>query len=874
MLQRERCRHSSDLPAGASVSGLRVPKTDRETARRPLRVKKFRADPKVLLRCRMPSLIHDLRFGVRMLRGNPGFTVVSVFTLAIAIAANTTVFGWIDGVLLRPIPGARAGNELTVMETATSSGEFIKTSYPDYRDYRDSLKLISGVTALFGTSLRLGDGENGQLIWAELVTGNFFQVFGVEPELGRFFLPEESAEPPATPFVAVLSHRLWQTQFGGDRNVIGKTIRLNRRPLTVIGVAPPEFQGSMAGLSQDLWAPLTLVYDLNRAPRGRAPMLDNRYTRNLDLFARLKPGVTVEQARAEASARAAELARAYPASNEKTRVTVLPVSEAHVSGAQAVLRWPLRILMAVCAVVLLIACANVANLLLARATARQKEFAIRLSLGARRVRLARQLLTETLVIAGAGAALGILLVPWIAGSLVWLMPPINAPVRFDSGLQLNARMLAWSVGICVVCALISGMAPLLVSLRSSLNETLKESGRSEESGTRAHRMRGLLVVCEVALAALALIGAGLFVKSFHGARQLKPGFDPSNVLITRFALADSGYPVERQHEFCRRLRQRLETAPGVTAVTYADMAPMGFDQGPWQDLSVEGYVPAKGENMLVYRTLAAPGYFSLLRIPLVEGRDFTEQDDEKAPDVAIVNQAFARRYFAGANPVGRRIRAWGRWLTVVGMSKDVKHHSLAEPPTPYFYTPFRQRFSTGLAAIFYVRTAGDPTAAVAMVRREAAALDPGVGVVEAMPLGEYMGSSLYPLKLAATLLGVLGGISVLMAAVGLYSVMAYAVSQRTHELGIRMAVGAQPRDVLGLVMRQGLALTAAGLAAGILAALAVTHAARGLLVNVSPADPIAFAAAAAFLALVAMLASYVPARRATKVDPMVALRCE
>lgn len=822
----------------------------------------------------MRSLFHDLRFGLRILRGNPAFTLVAVFTLAVAIAVNTTVFGWIDGVLLRPIPGARAPHELAVMETVTSNGDYIKSSYPDYRDYRDSLKLVSGLTAVFGTSLRLGEGEGAQLVWGELVTGNFFQVFGVKPHLGRFFLPEESADPPATPFVAVLSHRLWQTRFGGDRGVIGATIRINRRRLTVIGVAPPEFQGSMAGLSQELWAPLTLIYELNRAMAGKNGMLTHRATRNLDLFARLQPGVTVEQAHAEATARARALAAAYPASNALAGVTVLPVSEAHLSGAQPLLRRPLHILMAVCTVVLLIACANVANLLLARATARQKEFAIRLSLGARRGRLARQLLTETFVIAGAGALVGVLLVPWIAGSLAWLMPPVNAPVRFDNGLQLNGRMLAWSVAVCAVCALVSGMAPLLVALRSNLNETLKEGGRSEESGARAHRMRGVLVVCEVALAAVALIGAGLFVKSFHGTRALHPGFDPEGVLVARFALADSGYPVERQHEFCLRLRRRLEAAPGVAAVNYADVAPLGFDGGPWQDISVEGYVPAKGENMMVYRTLAAPGYFSLLRIPLVEGRDFTEQDDEKAAPVAVVNQAFARRYFAGANPVGRRLRTWGRWLTIVGMSKDVKYHSLAEPPTPYFYAPFRQGFGTGHAAFFYVRMAGDPTAATALLRREAAALDPGVGVVEAMPLAEYMGASLYPLKLAATLLSVLGALSVLLAAIGLYSVMAYAVERRTHELGIRMAVGAQPRDVLGMVMRQGLALTGIGLVVGILAALAVTRAARGLLVNVSAADPLTFAAAAAFLALVAMLASYLPARRATRVDPMVALRCE
>ena len=667
------------------------------------------------------------------------------------------------------------------------------------------MRLVSGMTAVFGTPLRIGEEDNGQEIWGELVTGNFFEVLGVRPAMGRFFSKEESADPPAAWPVAVIGYRLWQTRFNADPRITGKTVRVNRRPLTIVGVAPPEFQGSMSGVAHDIWAPLPMIYQLNRADEG---MLDNRWTRNLSLFARLRPGVTMAQAGAEAAARASELAAAYPRSNGGIGVTVSPVSELRMGGAQSLLRRPLRILMGVCVVVLLIVWANVANLMLARATARQKEFGIRLALGAGGSRLARQLLTETLLLASAGGALGVLLTPWLAGALVWLLPAVNVPVRLDSGL--SGRVLLYTMAVCLVSAFVSGLAPLVCLLRPDFMESLKEGGRGERSGARAHRLRGLLVVAEVALAMVALIGAGLFARSFYAARTINPGFATDGVVVSRFSLANTGYPLERQQQFCLRLREALEASPGVSEVSYADVAPMGFDGGPWQDIEVEGYLPGKGENLKLYRTLASPGYFRLLSIPLVAGRDFTERDDAAAMPVAIVNQAFVRRFFGGGNAIGRKIRCFGDWHTVVGVVKNVKYHDPAEAPVPYFYAPFRQAFSTGLTTAFYVRAHGDPGAAAALVRRTAAAIEPTAQVLESMPLGIFIGQSLYPLKLAATLLAVLGTVAVVLAALGLYSVMAYAVSQRTHELGIRMALGARPAAVLGMVVRQGMALTAMG----------------------------------------------------------------
>ncbi len=817
----------------------------------------------------MRSFLQDVRYGARLLRASPGFTAVAVLTLALGIAANTTVFSWMDKLLLHPIPGARADSELVVAETIGANGEYFCLSYPDYADYRDRLRLVSGMAAFFTSPLRLGDGDRAQQIWGEFVTGNYFDVLGVKPAIGRFFSREESADPPATPPVAVLGYGLWQSHFRGDRNVTGKTVRINGRVLSVIGVAPANFHGSFAGLYYEFWVPVTMISELNRAAPG---MLGQRGTRNMNVVARLKPGLTVEQARAEAVARARDLAAAYPRSNAGVSIAIVPVPEAHMAGAQALLRRPLQVLAGICAVVFLIVCANVANLLLARATARRKEYAIRLSLGAGTRRLARQILTETFLLAGLGAVLGTVLAPWMVDGLVRLLPAVNAPVQFDSGL--NGRILLAAIAVCALAALLSGMAPLVCSLRPDLNQMLKEGGRGEKSGGRSHRTRGLLVVSEVALAAVALIGAGLFIKSFQAARGIHPGFDANRVAVARFQLSMTGYSLDQQHDFCLRLRRRLEAAPGIAAATYSDTVPLSFSRGNWDSVEVEGYAPARGTDSIVYRSLVAPGYFDLMRIKRLEGRDFSDRDVADAEPVMIVNETFARRFFGGGNAIGRKIREGKTTYTVVGLVKDSKYNTLTEAPMPFLYRAFRQGYRTGHETLFYIRTAGDPTAALATLRREAAEVDVNAAVQETMPLADYIGACLYPLKVAATMLTVLGALAVSLAAVGLYSVMAYAVSERTHEVGIRMALGAQRRDVLGMVVRQGLALTGAGLAAGIAGALLVTRAAGAMLVNVDGADPVTFAAAAVFLAAVAALASYLPARRATKVDPMVALRCE
>jgi putative ABC transport system permease protein len=813
----------------------------------------------------------DVRFGLRLLRRSPWFTAVAVLTLGLGVAVNATVFSWIDGVLLRPFPGVGDPEELALIETVTPTGEFlVNTSYLDYRDYQDNLKLVTGVALGRFTPLSLGaDGKTARA-WAELVSANYFDLLKVRPVLGRTFLPEEGrAEDGGAP-VAVISYRMWQTRFGGDRSVLGRTIRVNRHPLTIVGVAPREFRGTTTGVVYDVWIPVVMATAMGTGDGT----LHYRGTRDeTSTIVRLKPGVTIEQARAEVAGLGTRLAALYPATNRGIDLTVTPVSRGHL-GAQRMLLEPLRILMAVSLVLLLIVCANVANLLLARGVSRQREFAIRLALGASRARLASQLLVETSLLAVGGAAVGIALAVWTGQSLLlFLLPVVDIPLQFGSGL--GAATLGFVALIAVVVTLLSGTLPALLTGRSGPNEALKEGGRSGAAGSRSHRLQGLLVISEVALAMVALVGAGLFYRSFRNASGIEPGFDRTNVSVSQFYLSNAGYSAEEQREFCRVLRERMESKPGVVGVTYSDVIPMSTASGagstPWDQLDIEGYAPAPNEQMMIHRATVPPGYFGLLGIRLLDGRDFTASDTAEAPTVIVVNQTFANRFFGGRSPLGRKLRIGARPATVVGVAKDSKYHSPVEGAMPFFYLPFRQWFAPGLNFSVFLKTSGDPLRMTAELRREALALNQDA-VFSTRLLSDANGGSLYAQHVAASLLGVVGGISLLLAAVGLYSVMSFAVGQRTREMGIRAALGAQPRAVLGLVLRQGLRLTVPGLLIGGVIALAVARMAGGMLVNVNASDPLTFVAAMAFLGLVTALACYLPARRATRVDPVVALR--
>ncbi|MHB8654549.1 MAG: ABC transporter permease [Terriglobia bacterium] len=816
----------------------------------------------------MSKLLQDLRYGLRMFAKNPGFTAVAVLTLALGIGASATVFSWIDAVLLRPLPGVENANELVAFENFAPNGDFLTTSYLDYRDYRDHLTSLAGLAATQLEPLSIGAEDHAQQVWGEMVTGNYFAVLGVKPILGRVFSPDEYSDKPNGFPIAVISSRLWRSYFNGDPSIAGKTIRVNQHELTIVGVAPPDFRGTISGLAFDVWIPFMMHPEIQGVDEW---MLRDRGTRQLICVARLKPGVTLARANSEITALALRMSKANVPDDVGVGATVLPIWKAH-AGAQSLLLKPLEILMAVCLVVLLIVCANVASLLLARFTARQKEFSVRLALGAGRLRLARQVLTESLLLAGAGAVGGVALAAWMGGALQYMFPPSHFPVALD--VRINGRMLLFTILACVAAALLSGIVPAWQVARTDLNDRLKEGGRSGATSMGSRRLRSLLVVSELSLAIVALVCAGLLVRSFEAARTINPEFDPDHVLMSRFFISTSGYNLEQRKQFCERLREKLESEPGVTDVAYSDVEPLGFLSGWWEPLEIEGYVPSPGENMKIFRSVVSPGYFKLMRIPLLDGRDFTEQDDLKTQPVMIVNQTFVDRFMGGGNAIGRRVHGWGEWFTVIGVAKDSKYVNLTEAQLPYFYVPFRQIYRADMGLAFYIRTKGDPNDAIALMHNEVRSLDPNVALIDAMPLAEHIGETLYAQKVAASLLSVLGSLALLLATVGLYSVMAYSVTQRTHEIGIRMALGAENRDVLKLVVRQGLALTLIGITAGLLAALGLGRLLASFLYGTTPNDPVTFIAASVLLAGVAMLASIIPAMRATKVDPMVALRYE
>ena len=814
----------------------------------------------------MRRLYEDLRYAIRVLRSSPGFTAVAVITLALGIAANATVFGWIDALLMRPFPGVAGGRQLVALETVSPGGEYYNTSYRDYRDYRDRLNSFSGLAASLFNAFNVGPADHPRRIFGEYVSGNYFAVLGVKPVRGRAFLPSEYGDKSGAFPVAVISYRLWRNLFHGDPGIVGRTIRVNRYELTVAGIAPEEFRGTMPGMLIEIWIPMTMGPQLN----GQGDwLLEDRTSRQMWLTGRLKPGVTMAQASAEVDLCSRHLAQESPATSAGYHESVMPVWKGHV-GVQAVMLAPLRILMAVCFVVFLIVGANVANLQLARGTARRRELSVRMAMGAGPRRLVRQLLTESLLLAALGAVASFPLADWLGSSLQWIMPALGLPVKLD--FSLNADVLAFTILLCCAACLATGLAPALHTVHGDLVEALKEGGRSGTSGAGQNRTRGFLVVCEVALALVALVGTALFARSFQNARTISPGFDARNVLFVKYYLETFCSNRDDRARFCLRLRDRLSAVPGIASVSFGNRVPLELGMDELADLQIEGYVPAPDELIRVSTATIAPRYFETLRIPLLEGRDFTERDDRGSARVAIVNQSFAQRYYKGASPVGRRIRGDGDWVTVVGLVKDSKYHRLTEPPTPHFYLPYRQFHGGEFWTGFFIRTVGPAPGFIPTVRREATAIDPNAGVVEAVEFEETIAGSLIAQKVAAALLGVLGAVSLLLAALGLYSVLAYAVRQREHEFGIRLALGASSADVMGLVLRRGLGLTVAGIVVGAVLSIAAMRLASGLLVGVTPGDPLTTAGAAAFLGVIALLACCVPARRATKVDPMVTLR--
>jgi predicted permease len=830
----------------------------------------------------LEDLLHDMRYGLRMLLRNPSFTAVAVLTLTIGIGVSTTVFTWINAVLLQPLSGVTDPNRLVTVESVTPNGEWVPNSYPDFIDFRDHLKQFDGVAVAHVSAFSVGQADHAERVWGELVSGNFFWVLGVRPELGRLFLPSEFGDTPGGYPVAIISDRYWRAHYGADPSIIGRTIRINQHELTIVGVAAPAFHGSIPVAAFDLWVPYMEQSVLNGVPQW---MLRDRHDRNMLGIARLKPGVTFDQASLELKTLAERMALSNADVSEGMSATLMPLWKSP-HGPQGLLVGPLRILTGLSVLLLLIVCANVANLLLARATVREKEFSARLALGARKGRLARQVLTESLLLTSVGAALGMAVTPWMVHALKFLMPPgpMQGLVSLDT--RPNLSVVAFTVCVCVFSAIAAGSLPAFQVGRINLSSRLNSGGRSGTAGRSRSRLRSALVASEVAMALIALVGAGLFARGFQQTSRIDPGFDPNRVLLSQFYLSTNGYDLAHRKEFCRRLAERMQSAPGVTDVAYSDGVPLGFEPSWWEELHIEGYAPRPNENMNIFRNVVSPGYLPLMHIPVVDGRNFTDQDDKETAQVMIVNEAFVRRFFAGRSPVGHKIHGWGSWFRIVGVAKDSKYHYLGETTPAYLYVPFRQVFREDMNLAFYVRTVGAPDTALSILREQTRSIDPNVTVFDAAPLVDFIGASLYPQKIAASLMSVLAGVCLLLAAIGLYSVMAYSVAQRTQEIGVRMALGAQRGQVLRKVVRQGLALTAVGLIVGAIVALGLARAVASVsftnsamgssahLLGSGANSPLIFAVAALFLSVIAALACYVPARRAAAIEPMQALRIE
>ena len=801
----------------------------------------------------MTSVWQEIRYSLRLIAKAPGFAVVVILTLALGIGANTTIFSWINSALLNPVPGLSNPSEVVALTLSKPGDNPFAFTYPDIEAIRDGQQSFKGIATCGFTQMSLTGKGKQERAFGMVASANYFDVLGVRPILGRGFLPAEDEKPGGAP-VAVISYRMWQTRFGANPDIVGQTIELNQHQYTIVGVTPEVFQGSQTGVRTAIWVPIMMEKQV--IPSG--DLIHDHHLFWLLAFGRLKPGVAPEQAQTEMTLRLKREVRNYPDEHKgHDSVTVYPLWR-NPFGLNFFLATLLPMLMIIAGLVLLLACANVANLMLVRAVGRRREIAIRMSLGASRWRLVRQLLMESLMLA-------------LAGTLMKFMAVGDFPIGLN--IQTDRTVLLATLVISVLTGVIFGILPALRASSDAPVTVLKEDTGKASGGLRKARLTSGLVVAQISLSLMLLICAGLFIRSVMRAQQIDPGFNPHNILIASYDLFTAGYSETSGAEFDRQLVARLETLAGVKSVALSSRVPLRFGGGS-TSVKPEGYVSKANESMETQVAIVTPDYFQTMQIPIVKGRHFTPQDTKNSQRAVIVTEAFADRYWPRQEALGKQLNSdlTHEWFTVVGVARDSKMNGLGEKPMPFVYLPLYQVYRADM--IITARVAGDPLTFAKTVEKTIHELNGDLVVfdVTSLELSEQISS--FPQRIAATFVGAFGLLALVLAAVGIYGVTAYTARQRTHEIGVRMALGASKDDILRLVLGHGLRLTFIGVGLGLAASFALTRFLGSMLLGVTSTDTLTFSSVAILLCAVALLACFIPARRAMRVDPMVALRYE
>ena len=810
----------------------------------------------------MESVLRDIAYGFRQLRKHPAFTCVAIVSLALGIGANTAIFSLVNTVLLRPLPVREPSRLIEVYGSVHKGADFDLQSYLNYKDYRDRNDVFSGLLAYRFVVTSLSHHGNNERVWGFLVSGNYFEVLGVKPLFGRGFLPEEDQTPGARP-VAILSYSCWQGRFGGDRSSVGRDVSLNNHSFTIVGVAPKGFIGTEVAYAPELWVPIMMAKEVEPGSKW----LEQRDSSNLFVIGRMKPGVTLAETKAALEAITFQLAKEHPTENEGRGIMLLPPGLFIPSIREASITFA-GVLMVIVGLVLLLACVNLANLQLARATGRRKELAIRLAVGASRPRLVRQLITEGVMLALAGGLAGLLLAAWINALVGHIKLPMDIALVFD--FPLDWRVLSFALGLSLITGIAFSLLPALHSSKPVLVPSLKDD--AGVSGFRRSRLRNSLVIAQVSLSLILLVCAGLIVRSLKAAQRMRPGFEIENAIAISFDVGLQGYDETRGRAFQRQIVERARLTPGVRSAALTNNLPLGLNYN-FSGIYLEGQPTTSASNLpLAIPMSVSPGFFETMRIPM-RGRDFRENEDQKESRVAIVNETFAKKFFPGQDPIGKRFNFTGPqdpFWEIIGVAGDLKYNSLGEPPQPAIFRPQWRDYDT--VATLVAHANGDPRSVIAALRHEFQTMDATLPLYDVKTLAEHMNIPLFPARMAANVLGSFGILALILAAIGIYGVMSYVVAGRTREIGLRMALGAELRHVRQLIIGQGMTLALIGLGLGLLVVFGAARLLKALLYGVSPSDPLTFAGVSLLLAGIALLACFIPAQRAARVDPMVALR--